>query len=256
MSEQLPFPSGGFNSFSADGKKFAFNRVMREFRTWKYYKGGMADDVWIYDFATKKTENITGNPAQDIFPMWWGNEVYFCSDRDRTMNLFACNLDTRQTRKVTSFTDYDIKFPSLGDGKIAFENGGYIYLFDIKTQTQSKVTIYINDDDLPGRNCLKDASKFITGTGISPDGSRMVISARGDIWSIPVKQGITKNLSQSSGSHERAAQWSPDGKWIAFLSDVTGEYEVYIQKSDGSDSPIKITTGSDTYIFWHSLVTR
>ena len=249
MSEQLPLPSGGFNTFSPDGKKLAYNRVMREFRTWKYYKGGMADDVWIYDFETKKTENITGNVAQDIFPMWYGNEIYFCSDRDRIMNLYCSNLETRQTKKVTEFTEYDIKFPSLGDGKIAYENGGYIYLFDIKTQTQSKIQISIEDDLLTGRNTLKDASKNISGTGISPDGNRLIVSGRGDIWSVPVKEGITKNLSQSSGSHERAAEWSPDGKWIAYLSDVTGEYEVYIQKADGTEKPVQLTKNADTYKF-------
>lgn len=249
MSEQLPLPTGGFNSFSTDGKKLAFNRVMREFRTWKYYKGGMADDVWIYNFDTKKTENITGNIAQDIFPMWYNNEVYFCSDRDRTMNLFAANLDTRQTRKVTSFTEYDIKFPSLGDGKIAFENGGFIYIFDIKTQTQTKVTIFINDDNLSVRNFLKDASKNISEYSISPDGNRIVFSARGDIWTVPGKQGITRNLSQSSGSHERSSAWSPDGKWIAFLSDASGEYEVYIQKADGTADPVQLTKNADTYKF-------
>jgi tricorn protease len=249
MSEQLPLPAGGFNSFSADGKKLAFNRVMREFRTWKYYKGGMADDVWIYNFETKKTENITSNVSQDIFPMWYKNEIYFCSDRDRTMNLFATNLDTKQTRKVTSFTEYDIKFPTLGDGKIIFENGGFIYTFDLNTQIQTKVTVFINDDFLQGRDQLKDASKNIRECSISPDGNRLVFTARGDIWSVPGKQGITKNLSLSSGSHERSTYWSPDGKWIAFLSDVTGEYEVYIQKADGSASPIQLTKNADTYKF-------
>ena len=249
ISEQLPLPSGGFNSFSPDGKKLAFNRVMREFRTWKYYKGGMADDVWIYDFETKKTENITGNIAQDIFPMWSGNEIYFLSDRDRIMNLFCSNLETRQTRKVTDFKEYDIKFPSICDSKIAFENGGYIYLFDIKSQSQTKISIIIDDDVLPGRNSLKDASKNITSTGISPDGNRVVISGRGDIWSVPVKEGITKNLTQSSGTHERSGDWSPDGKWIAYLSDATGEYEIYIQKADGTEKPIQLTKNADTYKF-------
>ncbi|PIP53820.1 MAG: protease [Bacteroidetes bacterium CG23_combo_of_CG06-09_8_20_14_all_32_9] len=249
MSEQLPLPEGGFNSFSADGKKLAFNRVMREFRTWKYYKGGMADDIWIYDFDTKKTENITKNIYQDIFPMWVNNEIYFCSDRNRTMNLFSYNITSKETKKVTNFTEYDVKFPSLGDNKIVFENGGFIYLFDVKTQAQSKVNIIINDDNLQGRNQLKDASKYINDYGISPDGSRMIFSARGDLWSVPAKQGITKNLSQSSGIHERSSAWSPDGKWIAFLSDVTGEYEVYIQKADGTAVPVQLTKNADTYKF-------
>ncbi|MDR0273581.1 MAG: hypothetical protein LBI27_09730 [Clostridiales bacterium] len=112
LSDVIPLPEGGFCSYSPDGKKLAYNRVMREFRTWKYYRGGMADDVWIYDAEKKTVENITNNDAQDIFPMWVGEEIYFASDRDRTMNIFVYNTRTKETAKVTNFSDYDVKFPS------------------------------------------------------------------------------------------------------------------------------------------------
>ena len=105
MPEVIPLPEGGFCSYSPDGKKLAYNRVMREFRNWKYYRGGMADDIWIYDPAAKKVENITNNIAQDIIPMWIGEEIYFISDRDRTMNIFVYNIRTKQTEKVTNYTD-------------------------------------------------------------------------------------------------------------------------------------------------------
>ena len=136
LSEQLPLPAGGFCSYSPDGKKLAYNRVFREFRTWKYYKGGMADDIWIYDFETKKVDNITNNEHQDIQPMWIGNEIYFLSDRERIMNLFVYNTSTKETKKVTNFTDYDIKFPSelnaAGVDKIQFKEifgVGFSYKF-------------------------------------------------------------------------------------------------------------------------------
>src|SRR5262245_24229521 len=129
LPEQLPLPRGGFCSFSPDGGKLAYNRVFREFRTWKRYRGGMADDVWVYDFKTKKTENITRNPASDIIPMWSGNKIYFLSDRDnnKRMNLYVYDLEDRSTRRLTQFSDFDIKFPSLGKSAIVFENGGYLY---------------------------------------------------------------------------------------------------------------------------------
>jgi tricorn protease len=249
LSEQLPLSSGGFNSYSPDGKKLAFNRVMREFRTWKYYKGGMADDIRIFDTETKNIENITNNPAQDIFPMWWKNEIYFLSDRDRTMNLFAYNLDTKQTRKVTQFDVYDIKFPTLGDGKIIFENGGFIYTFDIASQKSQKLTININDDDIYARQRWVDATKYINSYQLAPNGSRFVFTARGDVWVVPVKPGIAYNLTQTSGTHERESCFSPNGKYIAYLSDATGEFEVYMKETFSNKPAIQLTQGSDVYIF-------
>jgi tricorn protease len=249
MSKELPLPAGGFNSYSPDGKQLAYNRVFREFRTWKYYKGGMADDIWIYDFAAKSTRNITSNTAQDIFPMWFGDEIYFCSDRDRTMNLFSYNLKTNQTRKVTNYTEYDIKFPSAGDNRIIYENGGFIYIFDIRTQAATKVSVQIADDFNTSRNELKDATRFLASVNPSPDGNRVVVAGRGDIFSVPVKEGITRNLTSSSNAHDREATWSPDSKWIAYLSDASGEYEIYIAKQDGSEPPVQLTTGADTYKF-------
>ncbi|MEA3444086.1 MAG: PDZ domain-containing protein, partial [Bacteroidota bacterium] len=247
MSEELPLPSGGFCSYNNDGSKLAFNRVFREFRTWKYYEGGMADDVWIYDFKSKKTENITNNKAQDIFPMWYNNEVYFLSDRDRTMNLFAYNTSTKKTRKVSNFTEYDIKFPTIGGDKIIFENAGYLYVFDITAQKQTKLNISIKNDFLYSRKTLIDASKSIRSTDISPNGKRLVCSARGEVFSIPVKEGITRNFTNSAGAHDRDVTWSPDGKHIAYLSDKSGEYEIYIQKQDGSEDAVQLTKNADTY---------
>jgi len=249
MSTEIPLYNGGFCSYSPDGKKLAFNRVFREFRTWKYYKGGMADDIWIYDFETKKIENITNNNAQDIEPMWCGDEIYFLSDRDRTMNMFSYNVKTKETKKVTNFTDYDIKFPSANGDKIVFEQAGYIHVFDVKTQKEQKVTIQIADDGLSGRDVIKDATQNIFSFDLSPSGERLAFGARGDVFSVPVKKGVTRNLTQSSSANDRNVQWSPDGRYVAYISDMSGEFEIYIQKPDGTEKPIQITKDADTYIF-------
>lgn len=249
LSEQLPLPAGGFCSFSPDGKKLAYNRVFREFRTWKYYKGGMADDIWIYDFATKKTENITSNPSQDIFPMWYKDEIFFLSDRDRTMNLFAYNIQSKEVKKITEFSDYDIKFPSIGNNKIVFEKGGFIYVFNADDRQIQKVSVKISDDMISGRSELKDAAGSISSAYISHDGSKVLYSARGDIFTVPVKSGITYNLTKSSGAHDRSAVWSPDGKQIAWISDMSGENEIYIQKNESGEKPVKLTSNSDTYMY-------
>ncbi len=249
IPEQLPLPEGGWISYSPDGKKIAYNRVMREFRTWKYYRGGMADDVWVYDFKTKKIENITHNDAQDIFPMWVGNKIYFCSDRDRTMNLFVYDLDTKQTSKVTDYTYYDIKYPSLGDNDIVYENGGELFRYSLKDGKVHPIPVQIVDDGNSTRSKYVDCSKFINTSSIAPDGSRVAFGARGDVWTVPAKSGITRNLTQSDGAHDRNVAWSPDGKYIAYISDRTGEDEIYIQAQDGKEEAIQLTEGSDTYKF-------
>jgi tricorn protease len=247
LSEELPLPCGGFCSFSPDLSKLSYNRVFREFRTWKYYKGGMADDIWIYDFKTKKTEQVTSNIFQDMFPMWHGDKIYFVSERERPTNLYCYDLKTKETRKITDFKEYDIKFPSIGDNAIIFENGGYLYTMDLSTEIPVKMNITILSDFTTSRSTLKDASKYINTLSLAPDGKRIAMGARGDVWTVPAKTGITKNLTNSPGVHDREVAWSPDGQYIAFISDLTGEDEIYIQKQDGSAKPVQLTKDADTY---------
>lgn len=246
MPEALPLPEGGFCSYSPDGKKLAYNRVMREFRTWKYYKGGMADDIWIYDPAAKKVENITDNVSQDIIPMWIGDEIFFISDRDRTMNLFVYNTVTKQTEKVTHYTDYDIKFPSSDGNIIVYEQGGYLYKFDPKTRRAEKISITLNADNVYARKELKNVADRVTAADVSPDGKRLAVTARGEVFDVPADKGVTRNLTRTSGANERGAKWSPDGKYIAYISDRTGETEIWLQAEDGE--PVQLTRNNDTYI--------
>ena len=228
LSERLPLATGGFHTWSDDGNQLAFNRVMREFRTWKYYKGGMADDVWLFDFNTKETTQLTNNVAQDIFPMWYKGDVYFASDRDRTMNLFVYKSESEEIEKITDFDTYDVKFPSLGTDGIIFENEGYLYIYNFTDNETEKLNIQIDNDQLYGRKAYIDASEFVDDVNISPQGNRVVFGARGDIWSVPAKEGVTYNLTQSPGAHDREPAWSPDGKYLAWISDKTGEDQIYI----------------------------
>ena len=249
LPEQLPLPRGGFCSFSPDGQKLAYNRIFREFRTWKRYRGGMADDIWIYDFNTRKIENITNNPALDIIPMWSGDKIYFLSDRDENqrMNLYVYELTTKRTRKLTDFKDFDIKFPSLGPEAIVFECGGHIYRFDLQTEKTTRVPVIIADDQVTGRTEIVKVAERIHTFDISPDGQRAVFGARGDIFTVPKKYGPTRNLTQTPGLHERNVRWSPDGRWIAYISDRTGREEIYIIPQDGSGPEKQLTKGGDTY---------
>jgi tricorn protease len=250
LPQQMPVPRGGFVSFSPDDSKMAYNRVFREFRTWKHYRGGMADDVWIHDFKSGKTENLTNNPAQDICPMWGpDNRIYFLSDRDGRMNLFSTDLTSKETKQHTTFKEFDIKFPSIGKDSIVFEQAGYIWRYDLATGQAAPVPIEIKEDFASGRSALVDASKHIESVSPAPDGQRVIAVARGDIYSVPGKDGTPRNLTRTSNAHERDAVWSPDGKWIAYNSDVTGENELYVRSQDGKGEPQQLTKGADTYYY-------
>lgn len=247
MPEQIPLPEGGFCSYSPDGKKLAYNRVMREFRTWKYYRGGMADEVWVYD--GKKVEKITDCDAQDIFPMWVGNEIYFASDRDMTMNIFCYDTKTKATTKVTSFADYDVKFPSTDGKLVVFEKGGFIYKLDPATKKTEQIHITLSSDLVQARPEWKNVGNMGRNSySMSPDGKRVAITSRGELFDVPVGKGITRNISKTPGANERSASWSPDGKYIAYISDMTGETEVYLYDVAKGAAPVQLTKDNDTYI--------
>lgn len=245
---EYPLPRVGFTSFSTDGKKIAYNRVFREFRTWKRYRGGQADDIWIYDFETKELKNITNHPAQDIIPMWYKDKIYFLSDRDHFMNLFVYDLNTEQIKKVTNFDKYDVKFPSLGSKFIAFENGGNIYLLDPETDKYNKVTIEVNEDFEWNRIKLTNVKDKILSWEISHDGNRALFVARGEIFTVPAEKGKIYNLTNTPEINEKNAVWSPDGKWIAFIKDDGKENEIYLMSPDGKQQK-KLTTNSKSYIW-------
>ncbi len=250
-SRQLPLPRGGFCSFAPDGNRMAYNRVFGEFCTCRRSRGGESDDIWIYDFDRKTTSNITNDPAQDLFPMWAGTQIYFVSDRgeNRRMNLFAYDPGTQQVRALTNFTEFDIKFPSPGNTAIIFENGGFLYTLAFETEQVRKLTIVILEDFDSARGGLRNVSRDITSFEIAPDGSRALFGARGDLFTVPEKNGNTRNLTNTPGTHERNPRWSPDGKWIAYIADGSGEDELYIMPQDGTGQPVQLTTGGDTYTY-------
>lgn len=247
MSEALPLPEGGFCSYSPDGKKLAYNRVFREFRSWKYYRGGMADDIWIYDTEAKKVTNVTNNVAQDIFPMWIGDEIFFASDRDMTMNLFVYNTKTGKTEKVTNYTDYDVKFPSSDGNTIVYEHGGYLYRLDPKTRQSEQIHITLNGENVYARTEQKHVANNLTAISLSPNGKRLAVTARGEVFDVPVAKGVTSNITRTPGAHERDAEWSYDGKNIAYISDRTGETEIWLEPAEGGE-PVQLTKDNDTYI--------
>ncbi len=235
---------GGLTSFSPAGDQIAYNPIFRNFRTWKRYTGGMAQKIAIYDFKANRYEEIDSSyKGTDTFPMWHGDTIYFDSDQgpERRMNLFAYSVKTKQIRQLTHFKDFDVNWPSLGPGSIVFENGGYLYLFDLKTEKAKKVTVYLPGDFNQARKHWEKTAGLIQSFDISPEGKRAVFEARGDVYTVPAKEGSIRNLTRTPGIREQNVAWSPDGQWIAYLSDRTGEQELYLMPQNGMGQEQRIT---------------
>jgi len=247
--EVLPLPEGGLTSFSPDGDKIAYNRIFRNFRTWKRYKGGLAQDIWIYDLKKNEVEKITDYKGTDTYPMWHQDKIYFGSDRDHTMNIFSYDLNTKSIKKITNHQEFDVNWPSLGPENIIYENGGFLYVLDLTSENSRKITVQIPDDMVLARPEIESVSDYITDFTVSPDAKRALMVARGDVFTLPEKKGNTRNLSNSSSSKEKNAIWSPDGKWIAYISDRTGEEELYIIAQDGKSNEMQITNDGHVFRF-------
>ncbi|MCK5853558.1 PD40 domain-containing protein, partial [bacterium] len=235
-------------SFSPDGKKIAYNRMSRETRTWKRYKGGTAQNIYLYDFDKQKETKLTTYKGTDRIPMWMGDKIYFSSDRDRHLNIYYYDTNTQKIEQVTHHDNYDIRRPSMGSGKIVYELGGKIYLLDPQSGQNKEIPIVMAQDAPEARPYLKNVEKEITGIGISPKGKRALIVARGEVFTAPKEHGEIRNLTQSSGARDRGAVWSPDGKTIAYVSDENGEYQVYITSQDGKHQARQLTNYKNGYL--------
>ncbi len=255
MPDKLPVPYGEFGTLSPDGKMIAYTPRTRSFRTWKRYRGGLAPDIWIFNLETKASENITDNPANDEFPMWHGNTIYFLSDRNavKRSNIYAYDVSTKQIREVTDFKDYDCHFPSIGPDDIVFENGGRLYLLDLASEKYHEVKIDVVTDQSTLLPRTENVNKMIQNFYISPDGKRGVFEARGELFSVPAENGPVLDLTNTSGYAERFPSWSPDGRYIAYWSDKSGEYELYVKDMENSGNEKKLTSYGPGYryqIYW------
>jgi tricorn protease len=245
--EELPLPEASYGSFSADGGKIAYTRVGVEDRTWKRYHGGLAPDLYVYDFAGKIDRKITDYTGYDGTPMWVGNEIYFASDRDGTLNLWACDATGAGLRQVTRHADYDVRRPSAGGAAIVYELGGTLWYLDTVSGKSRQVPVEIRADAPDRRPYYKTVTDFIQGFDCSPDGTHAAVVARGDVFTVPREEGITRDLTASSGARDKDAAWSPDGKSIAYLSDASGEYEIYVVDAAGKSAARKLTEHKDGY---------
>ncbi len=228
METALPVPEGGAASFSPDGSKLAYNVISREWRTWKRYRAGRAQDVYIYDLKSNVAHRITDFEGTDNSPMWLGEKIYFTSDRTGVLNLFAYELRTKSVKQVSEFEDFDVLFPARGAGGIAFEKGGELWFMDAKTEECRKIRVTLSDDQPWRRAVWKKGAGKNGGFDLSPSGKRIVFEFRGEIFDAPAENGEPTNLTRTASRRERQPRWSPDGRWISYLAEVGDDYELFL----------------------------
>ncbi|MFN3554677.1 MAG: PDZ domain-containing protein [Bacteroidales bacterium] len=244
LEEELPIPYGGFADLSPDDTKMAFVHIDREFRTWKRYKGGRASNVHIYDLINNTSEQITDWVGTDHIPTWWGDKIYFASDRDLWLNIHSFDVNTRETRQLTFHDRFDVMWPSGNNGQLVYENGGRLFKLNLETEQEEQVIVNIRYDNPYTLPYFKNVKDNIHSMAISPSGNRVLFDARGDIFSVPAGEGTIHNLTNTQGVRAVFPTWSPDGKWIAYYSDQTDEYEVYLLENKEGAQPRQITSGS------------
>jgi tricorn protease len=245
LAQALPMPTSGAGDFAPDGKRIAYSPLFRDFRTWKRYSGGWAEDLYIYDLATNDATPFAVTTRTERDPMWIGNAVYFSSDRDGTLNLYSYDLASETVTRLTDNTTWDVRWPSSDNlSRIVYELDGELHVFDVKTKADQAISIFVPNDGVAMRPSRYSAEKQIEDFELSPKGERALFVARGDVFTAPIEKGPTRNLTNSSNAHDKWARWSPDGKRIAYVSDASGDDEVWLVDEKGG-KPEQLTKGGE-----------
>ncbi len=250
LPQPLPMPLSGAGDFAPDATKVVYSPLFRDFRTWKRYSGGWAQQLYIFDLKTHAAEKITDDPRSHRDPMWIGGKIYYSSDRDDTLNLYVYDTKTKKTDEVTHSKKWDVRWPSSDHkSQIVYEMDGELNILDTATGQSKHISIQVPTDAVAMRPAHVSAEHQIEGFALSPKGERALFVARGDVFTVPFEKGPTRNLTNSSNAHDKWARWSPDGAKIAFISDADGEEEVYLINQDGSGKPEELTHGLKAMLY-------
>ncbi len=252
MEQPLEIPEGGGGMFSPDGQSLVYTPIDRENRTWKRYRGGRAQDVWVYDLAHHATRQLTDFAGTDQQPLWIGNDIYFTSDRGQHLNLYKLPANAAKgaaPTPVTNFDDLDVLWASAGPDAVVFEQAGWLWRYDVGATSAVKVPVRIADDHRDTLPTIRNVAADVESFALSPHGERAVFGARGEIFTVPAKEGEPRNLSRTPTAREISVSWSPDGRQIAYLSDASGEYEIYLRAADGKGEPRRLTRDGDVWRF-------
>jgi tricorn protease len=245
-AEALPMPTAGSGDYSPSGTEIVYSPQSRDFRSEKRYSGGQANQLYIFDLKTNSAKRITEGPRATRDAMWIGDTIFFNSDRDGHFNLYAYTISTGKTSKVTNNQPWDVRWPSSdNENQIVYELNGELQVLDARTRRSTPISINVPDEGNARRPSRVPAGNLIESVGLSPKGERAIFVARGDVFTAPIEKGPTRNLTDSSGAHDKWASWSPDGSQIAFVSDKSGEDEIYVIAQDGSKPAEQLTSGGN-----------
>ncbi len=259
MPSELPLPMGEQGAISPDGERIAYvpfwNRrsVPNNYIAWKRYRGGLASPIWVANLSDSRVVKIPRKDSNDFNPMWLNGKVYFLSDRNGPVTLFAYDPSSGQVAQVLENTGFDLISAGAGKDVIVYEQFGSLHLFDPKTSRSTPIKVAVAADYTTTRPRFEKVSKRIGGADLSPSGARAVFEARGEIITVPAEKGDSRNLTQTPGVMERSPVWSPDGKWIAYLSDESGEYMLHLRDARGGPETKKLALG-DAPNFYFNLV--
>ena len=240
----FPMPTAGSGDLSPNNDEIVYSPQSRDFRTEKRYGGGEANQLYIFNLSNNNAKRITEGPRATRDAMWIGDTIYFNSDRDGHFNLYAYSVSSGRTTQITTNKTWDLRWPSSdNENQIIYELSGELQVLDTRTKKSTPISITVPDEGNARRPSRVSAANLIESVGLSPKGERALFAARGDIFSAPIEKGPTRNLTDSSGAHDKWPSWSPDGSQIAFISDKSGEEELYLVPQDGSKPAEQITKG-------------
>jgi tricorn protease len=238
-------------SWSADGKRLAYRPYIMAYAFgsgWRQHRGGDTPPLWIIDPKANTLEKIPHVNASDSDPMWIGEDVAFISDRnDGAANLFLYDAHSHAVRQLTHETTWDIRNAGAYEHTIVYESGGQLKSLDVASGQVTPISVHLAEQSIQARPQWKDAAHAITSARLSPTGKRVLITARGDIFSVPVKDGSTRNLTATSGIRESDALWSKDGQRVAYLSDEGGAQTLLVRDAAGLEKPVRHALGRAGY---------